>query len=97
MNKLSVQQMKSIKKEHGYIIDVRSKAEVSKGMIDGAINVDFDGSFASWLGTLFSPKGRFVIYSNSEENAQETIKRMLRIGYTNIDGYCISSLNEVEK
>lgn len=52
-------------KEHAVIIDVRSKEDIKEGLIEGAIAVDFNGPFATWLGTIFSPKGRYVVYGNN--------------------------------
>ena len=62
MNKLSAEKVDSFVKEHVTIIDVRSKEDIKQGLIEGAVTVDFNGPFATWLGTVFNPKGRFVVY-----------------------------------
>ena len=84
-------------KDNATIIDVRSSEELQEGMIPGAAVIDFDGPFASWLGTLHPPKRRYIVYGKSEEKVTETIKRMLRIGYINIEGYCAEPIDEMKK
>ena len=97
MNKLSASDVKNLTKDNATVIDVRSKEELSEGMIMGAVAIDFEGAFASWLGTLYPPKRRYIIYGKSEEKVKETIKRMLRIGYINIEGYCADPIDEMKK
>lgn len=43
-----------------------------------------------------SPKSYYIVYG-TEDLAKESIKRMLRIGYTNIAGYCCDPLEVVGK
>lgn len=76
------------------VLDVRTLKEVEKGLIEGSIAIAFDGAFANWVGTVLSPKHYYVIYGD-EKIAKESIKRLLRIGYTNIAGYCTDSLEEM--
>lgn len=64
MNKLSSSDLKNLmKKDAARVIDVRIVKEIeAEGFIKGAINIDFGGNFASWVGTLFSPKGFYIVY-----------------------------------
>lgn len=91
-NNLSPEIMKEAVDENATIIDIRGKEVIKNGIIKGSICIDFQGGFASWVGTLLNPKNRFVIYADDEGKAKETINRLLRIGYTNIDGYSLSSI-----
>ena len=97
MNKLSAAEVKKLVKDNATIIDIRTKEQLEEGMIPGAVTIDFEGAFASWLGTLFPPKRRYIVYGKSEEKVKETIKRMLRIGYINIEGYCTEPVDEMKK
>ena len=96
-NNLSPEIMKEAVNENATIIDIRGKEVIKNGIIKGSICIDFQGGFASWVGTLLNPKNRFVIYADDEGKAKETINRLLRIGYTNIDGYSLSSIEELKK
>lgn len=60
-------------------------------MIEGSVAIDFNGAFANWVGTLLPPKGSYVIYA-PEDIAKQSIKRLLRIGYTNIKGFFSDNL-----
>ena len=68
-NKISAGEMKRmVKKDYAKIIDVRNVKQIeADGFIKGAINIDYGGNFASWLGTLFSPKGYYVLYGPEEK------------------------------
>ena len=68
------------------ILDVRDASFLKEGMIKGSIWVGFDGSFANYVGSLFDPADRFVLYGTGEE-AKEAITRLFRIGYINIIGH----------
>lgn len=51
-----------IEKDHAVIIDVRPLDQLAKGVIEGAITIDFKGAFANWVGTVMSPKNYYIIY-----------------------------------
>lgn len=53
-------------KEKGVILlDVRHNNELKKGIIKDSICINFDGAFANWVGTLFSPSDRFILYGSA--------------------------------
>ena len=62
-------------------------------MIKGAYFVGNSGPFANFVGTLFKPSDNFLIFGN-ENQIEEAIKRLLRIGYLNIKGYNDFDLDE---
>lgn len=75
------------------LLDVRKPEELRKGIIKNSICVGFDGAFANWIGTLFSPSDRFVLYGSDEE-AKDSITRLFRIGYINIEGHANFSIED---
>ena len=62
-------------------------------MIKGALCIDFNGGFATWVGTLIDPREELALYGE-EATVVEAIKRLLRIGYTNIRGYANFSIED---
>lgn len=72
-------------------MDVRGTDALKEGIIENSICVGFDGPFANWVGTVFNPTDKFVIYG-TEEQAKESITRLFRIGYINILGHANFSL-----
>ena len=69
MNPLTSEQLKLMfKSDNAKVIDVRSVKEIeTQGFIKNSINIDFNGAFASWFGTLLSPKGYYVVYGPKEK------------------------------
>jgi hypothetical protein len=65
-------------------------------MIKNSVAIDFDGTFAVWVGTLLPPNGKFILFCE-EERAKESIKRMLRIGYIGICGYFCDDVKSLPK
>lgn len=97
IKQISVNELKNMLKNGDVtVIDVRSLKDLSSGIIKGAITIDFDGAFANWAGTLLDHNKSYVVYG-SEQNAKESIKRLLRIGYTNIVGYFTDSVSSISK
>ena len=89
----SADMRKMIKRDGARVIDVRSIPEIEKdGFVKNMVNIDFGGNFASWAGTILSPKGFYIVYG-PEDKAKESIKRLLRIGYVNIGGYCSDNIS----
>lgn len=63
---LSIDQVNNLMKEKGVILlDVRHNNELKKGIIKDSICINFDGAFANWVGTLFSPSDRFILYGSA--------------------------------
>lgn len=75
------------------IIDIRGPKELDSGIIKGAVCIDFNGGFATWVGTLIDPKEELILYG-AEDTVVEAVKRLLRIGYTNIRGFSNFKIDE---
>ncbi len=82
-----------MKREGLRIIDVRGPKLLDSGIMKGAICIDFNGGFATWVGTLIDPQEEVVLYGE-KNTVVEAIRRLLRIGYTNIRGYADFPIEE---
>jgi len=69
------------------ILDVRAAAEFGAGHIPGSVNIGLGGQFAIWAGTLVPMGTPIVIVAESEENAQEAVTRLARVGHESVKGY----------
>jgi hydroxyacylglutathione hydrolase len=69
------------------VLDVRSAAEFGAGHLPGSINIGLGGQFAIWAGTLIPLGSPIVIVADSEEQAEEAVMRLARVGHDNVVGY----------
>ena len=69
------------------ILDVRNKTEFVKGFIPNAVFIGLDGSFAPWVGALVPDLMQPILIVAPQGRAEETIKRLARIGCDNSIGY----------
>ncbi|CAD8167358.1 unnamed protein product [Paramecium pentaurelia] len=81
---LNYQEFTQIAAEGALILD--SRDIVNKGVIKGSINITQVATLASFVGILFKPDQKIVIVAD-EGKEEQTIIRLLRIGYENILGY----------
>lgn len=64
------------------VVDVRTPSEFAEGHIDGALNIDWQGSkFAAEISTL-DPTADYVIYCRSGNRAGQAISYMQSNGFT---------------
>jgi len=71
----------------GIALDVRDSAAWAAGHVPGSINIGLVGEFASWAGNLIAPDTSVLIVCDSEEEADEAVVRLARVGLENSAGY----------
>ena len=65
------------------VIDVRTPAEFDQGHLQGAINIDFSGDFATQIGAR--PKdGHYLLYCRSGARAGQALDLMKQQGFTDV-------------
>ena len=66
------------------LVDVRKPEELSEGMIDGAINIDYkDSSFTDKIQTLDKTKPYFL-YCKSGKRSGDAAREMEKLGFENL-------------
>jgi len=79
---------------HGHVIlDVRSAREFGLGHVPGSLNVGLGGQFASWAGILISMETPIVIVADSDEDIDEAVMRLARVGIESVKGYLRGGIN----
>jgi len=78
------------------ILDVRSKEEFVKGFIPNSIFIGLDGSFAPWVGALIPDLKQEILIVAPKGRAEETVKRLARVGYDHAIGYIEGSFDAWE-
>lgn len=66
------------------VIDVRTPAEFAEGHLDGAINIDWQGTTFFDDIAQFDPAGNYIIYCRSGNRAGQAISAMTEMGFTNL-------------
>ncbi|RBL91087.1 MBL fold metallo-hydrolase [Chitinophaga flava] len=63
------------------IIDTRPAAAFKKGHLPQAINLQNQGKFETWLGSVVAPGEHFYLIAANEQQLQEVIAKAAKIGY----------------
>jgi hydroxyacylglutathione hydrolase len=69
------------------ILDVRSAAEFGAGHLPGSLNIGLGGQFAIWAGCLIPLTAPIVIVADSEDQVDEAVTRLARVGIENVNGF----------
>lgn len=69
------------------MLDVRYQSEFVKGHIPRSIFIGIDGSFAPWVGALIKDVEQPILLVAPEDQLEEVMTRLSRVGFDNITGY----------
>jgi len=83
---LPVQQFRQLMDENAIVLDTRDAAEFVDGFIPGSIFIGLEGKFAEWAGSLLSFDSPIILLT-AEGQERETIVRLARVGFSNIEGF----------
>jgi hydroxyacylglutathione hydrolase len=90
-SKVPVLHKNSILHRNYLVIDSRSKEQFKSGHVKGAINIQLEKNFESWLGSIVSPDEKFYLITEDETSVKEAIKKTAKIGYeTNVLGVLLN-------
>ncbi len=71
----------SVLTEGVLIIDTRPKADFDSGHIKGAVNLQLQGKFETWLGAIVIPEEPFYLIAADETKLETALARAAKIGY----------------
>jgi rhodanese-related sulfurtransferase len=69
------------------MLDSRNQQIFNQAFIPNSINISLDGQFAPWVGALIPDINQEIVLITAPDKLEETIMRLLRVGYDNILGY----------
>jgi hydroxyacylglutathione hydrolase len=69
------------------ILDVRHQDEFALGHIPNSIFIGINGGFAPWVGALIKDVNQAILLVCHDDQLDETIKRLSRVGFDNVIGY----------
>ncbi len=68
------------------VLDTRSPTEFPIGFISGSLFISLEGRFAEWAGNIL-PFEQPVVLVTDPGKEEETIVRLARVGFNNVEGY----------
>ena len=85
---LSPKEFESIAENTGAVLlDVRHQDEFASGHVPNSIFIGINGGFAPWVGALIKDVNQEILLIANNEQLDETIKRLSRVGFDNVIGY----------
>jgi hydroxyacylglutathione hydrolase len=82
---LNLNDVLALQKSGAQIVDVREAIDFEGASLKGAINIGLKGKYAAWAGSLLSHDAPIVVLS--DDNEEEAVMRLGRIGFDNVAGY----------
>jgi len=74
-------------REGAWIVDARDRLDFARGHIPGAVNIELNNTFASYVGWVISFGSEIVLVLPDESAQEEAVTQLLRIGYDRLTGY----------
>jgi hydroxyacylglutathione hydrolase len=83
---LTVPEFKEKTSSDTVILDTRTAEAFSNGFVPGSIFIGLEGRFAEWAGSILPFHQRMVLVTDRGKE-EETIVRLARVGFDNVEGY----------
>lgn len=83
---LGIAAFKELIEKEVLILDTRKENDFTQGFVPGSISIGLDGRFAEWAGSLL-PFGQPMILVTEPGKEKETLVRLARVGFDNVEGY----------
>ncbi len=68
------------------LLDTRNATDFTQAFIPGAISIGLEGRFAEWAGSLL-PFNQPLVLVTAPDKEEETVIRLARVGFENVQGY----------
>ena len=91
---LAARQVASLINQGYVVLDVRPAAEFGAGHVPGALNIGLGGQFASWAGALIRLGTPIIVVAGAEEQVDEAVTRLARVGHETVRGYLRGGIEE---
>lgn len=80
-----------------WVIDLRPRSMYATGHVPGSMSFGIDGSFATYLGWLFTYGEKLVLISDRKDDIAYAQRELVRIGIDRPDGAFVGTLRSTEK
>ncbi len=79
------------------ILDVRNNEDFAKGFVPQSINIGLNGDFAPWVGALIVDVKQPILLVTSENEEEEAVTRLSRVGFDHVLGFLKGSFEAWEE
>jgi glyoxylase-like metal-dependent hydrolase (beta-lactamase superfamily II)/rhodanese-related sulfurtransferase len=86
LQSLTLDEFKEKINNNTVILDTRNPDDFTNGFIPGSLFIGLKGRFAEWAGSLL-PFDKPVVLITEEGKEEETVIRLARVGFENVEGY----------
>jgi len=86
LKELSIAEFKTLVQDGAIILDTRHAVVFTEGFIPDSISIGLEGRFAEWVGALL-PFQQKIVLVTEEGKEEETVIRMARVGFSQIEGF----------
>ncbi|SDM33181.1 MBL fold metallo-hydrolase [Chryseobacterium taihuense] len=76
------------------MLDVRNNEDFAKGFVPQSINIGLNGDFAPWVGALIVDVKQPILLITNENEEEETVTRLSRVGFDNVLGFLKGGFEE---
>lgn len=94
LQSLTLDEVLKLQNEGAQVLDVREPIEFEGASLKGAINIGLKGKYATWAGSLLSHDTPIVVIG--DDNEEEAVMRLGRIGFDNVAGYLQGGMRALE-
>ncbi|MFN9721120.1 MAG: rhodanese-like domain-containing protein, partial [Planctomycetota bacterium] len=85
MKAIELNEVLALVKSGVQLVDVREAIDFEGASMKGALHIGLKGKYATWAGSLLSHDAPIVVIG--DDNEQEAVMRLGRIGFDNVAGY----------
>ncbi|NKB72109.1 MAG: MBL fold metallo-hydrolase [Candidatus Latescibacteria bacterium] len=86
LKELPLDQVLALQRSGTQVLDVREGDDFAGAHLQGSVNIDLDGKFASWAGALLA-HDRPIVLIAAPGTQEEAAMRLERIGFDEVAGY----------
>lgn len=91
---MSLEEIMKAQEAGAQLLDVRAAADFESAHLPNSLNIDLNGQYATWCGTLLHQE-RPIIVIGETGNEDEAIMRLGRIGFDHVVGYLAGGIESL--
>jgi len=84
---LAPEEVNRLHEQDHVVLDVRSAASFGSGHVPGSVHIGLSGQFAAWAGTLLPVGAPLIIVAEAEQQVDEAVMRLARVGIETVKGF----------